>query len=560
MGTRDEPSLVDREAIRVLDLVSWRPASFKINGLLKLTSPFIRIRSIVRSNKFSPEWWFGSLLTLMVAGQAPAWGEDESVSIAPWRLSVEAPSVGRLKGKESESTLSVQIDRVAGDNPSTIVALSEPIELDPKFEYSLSFQAKSAAPRVVDLLVLKEEPATSPLAAKGTYSLTGSWTSYLYFFRPTQSDPAGQIRFELGSSEADVDVKGFKLTRRPIAEPLAELASAPYRWSLGVPAESKAEVLEDRTLTGTVSVRISKNTSKEPWELNIHRAGYQFEAGREYLIRFRARAARSRTIEFIALRDRAPWTNVLPPEEIPITTEWQEFELPLESVEGEPRGMVQFNLGASDVDVQIEAFQVAASEVEPTIDAFRFRRSNWQVALFDKNSAKLIRPLHGGSVYRIEIDRAPTLERWHINLMYSPIRVIDARDYLIRFRVRAEGERVISFRLDETATGKNLGLLKLIPIGSSWQEIEVPFRSRAETNDARLIFELGGSDIDVELSNITLALEPPSVMNLDRTRTVLVNILAVSAAIVVVAYLVGRDFRRRKHLADQAAVTGAKRL
>ncbi len=540
-------------------MVNKRAAGLKVYGFLNLTSPFIRIWSIVRSNGCFPGWWTGGLLALMVAGVPPALCEEESVSLAPWRLSVEAPSAGRLKGKESNSTLSVQIDRSGGDNPSTVVALNEPIELDPKFEYALSFQAKSAAPRTLEVMAIPKDSPTMPIAERRTYSLTGGWTSYLYFFRPSQSDPAGQIRFELGASEADVDMRGIKLTRRPIQTSLEKMTASarlPYRWTLGVPAESKAKVTEDRT----VSVRIDKNTSKEPWELNIHRAGYQFEAGREYIVRFRARASQARTVEFIALRDRAPWTYVLPPEEIPITTEWQEFEFPLESEEGEPRGMVQFNLGASDADVQIEAFQVTTSGDEPTIDAFRFRRSNWQLALYDKNRARLIRPLHGGSVYRVEIDQAPTLERWHINLMYSPIRIIDARDYLIRFRVRAEGERIVSFRLDETSTGKNLGLVKLIPIRSSWQEIEVPFRSRGDTNDARLIFELGGSDIDVELSNITLALEPPSVMNLDRTRTVLVNILAVSTAIVVVAYLVGRDFRRRKLLADQAAASGARRL
>lgn len=502
----------------------------------------------------------GFLLTLLVAGQTPAWGEEESVALAPWRLAIDGSSAGRLKGKGSESTLSVQLDRVAGRDPSKVAAMSAPINLDSKFEYSLSFQAKSATPRQVDLLVADKESAGTTLAVKETYSLTTSWSSCLYFFRPNKNDPAGEIRIELGASDADVDLKEIKLTRRPVVASALNATSkrAPDRWTLAMPADSKGEVIEDSSKN--VSVHIDKNTSKEPWEINIHRAGYQFEAGREYLVRFRARASQARTIEFLALRDRAPWTHVFPREEISITTEWQEFEFPLESEEGEPRGMVEFILGASDADVQIEAFEVTASTMEPSVDVFRFRRRHWQLALSDQNRARLIRPQHGGSVYRVEIDQAPTLERWHINLMYSPIKIINARDYLIRFRVRAEGERVISFRLDETATGKNLGLLKLIPIGSSWQEIEIPFRSRADASDSRLIFELGGSDIDVELSNITLALEPPSVINLDRTRTVLVNVLAVSAAIAVVAYLVGRDFRRRKQLADQAAASGAKRL
>lgn len=324
-----------REVFETQDVVNKQAAGLKVYGFLNLTSPFIRIWSIVRSNGNFPGWWTGGLLALMVAGVPPAWGEEESVSLAPWRLSVEAPSAGRLKGKESNSTLSVQIDRSGGDNPSTVVALNDPIELDPKFEYSLSFQAKSAAPRTLEVMAIPKDSPTMPIEEKRTYSLTGGWTSYLYFFRPSQSDPAGQIRFELGASEADVDMRGIKLTRRPIQtnlETMTASARLPYRWTLGVPAESKAKVTEDRT----VSVRIDKNTSKEPWELNIHRAGYQFEAGREYIVRFRARASQARTVEFIALRDRAPWTYVLPPEEIPITTDWQEFEFPLESEEGEP--------------------------------------------------------------------------------------------------------------------------------------------------------------------------------------------------------------------------------
>ncbi len=228
----------------------------------------------------------GFLLTLLVAGQTPAWGEEESVALAPWRLAIDGSSAGRLKGKGSESTLSVQLDRVAGRDPSKVAAMSAPINLDSKFEYSLSFQAKSATPRQVDLLVADKESAGTTLAVKETYSLTTSWSSCLYFFRPNKNDPAGEIRIELGASDADVDLKEIKLTRRPVVASALNATSkrAPDRWTLAMPADSKGEVIEDSSKN--VSVHIDKNTSKEPWEINIHRAVISSKRGGNTLFVF----------------------------------------------------------------------------------------------------------------------------------------------------------------------------------------------------------------------------------------------------------------------------------
>jgi hypothetical protein len=498
-------------------------------------------------------------LAMMLPGLAGGQEADEEVvSLPPWSLRLDAPSKGRLRGNSSGSAVGLQLDRVETPNADEVALFSEPVPLEPKFEYTLSFKAKASAPRPVKLAVVTNDPSALSLADPMTLELSTAWTSAIYFFRIQGAEASARIQMILGQSSASVDFKEIKLTRRPMADPVPQLAQAPPRWTLGMPPGFEGRVSQDRTKQETLSVQTNQSTPKDPWQINIVRAGYTFRAGQEYVARFRARAAQPRVVEFLARRDRAPWTMVAPPEEIPISTQWETFELPFECLADEPRGMVQFNIGQANTPLQIEGFELFELPPPENLDQFQFRRNTWRVACFEGNEAKLIRPIHGGSVLRIQIDRAPTLERWHVNLIYAPVKVADARDYVLRFRVRAEGDRVLSFRLDDSKSGESVGLFKLIPVSASWQEIEVPFRSIRESNDARLIFELGGSDIDVEVSNVTLAQAPASVMSLDRTRTFLVNILAVSAAVLVVAFLVGRDFRRRRQRAEQAAALGKR--
>jgi hypothetical protein len=482
--------------------------------------------------------------------------DDQALSLQPWTLRLDPPSVGRLKSKPDPTAVSVQLDRVAVDQDWKISLWSDNVSLEQGFEYTLTFQAKSAAPREITLFAASMNPPHQLLSPAATYSLTPRPTRFAFIFRPKATESAARFQISLGTSEADLDLTEIRLVRRPTPPELPELVNAPPRWTLSAPAEARARLTEDSNRLGTLGFSIEKDPSQHPWELNIHRAGYSFDQKKEYVARFRARATQNRTTEFLVLRDRAPWTLATNPELIPLTTAWQIFEIPFSPAKSEPRGMVQFNLGGSNAAVQIENFELTESRLDQEIDQFRFQRNIWNLSVNEDNKARLERPIHGGSAFKIEIEKATTLERWHIGFLYSPIRILEARDYLLRFRARAEGNRVISFRLDDSKTNNSLGLFKLISIGSSWQEVEVPFRSIGETNEGRLLFELGGSDIDVELANITLQLEPKGVISLDRTRSVLVNILAVSAAIVVVAFLVGQDFRRRRLLADEAARAG----
>jgi hypothetical protein len=481
---------------------------------------------------------------------------DQPIPIEAWTLQVPAASMGRFSKPPRPTAVGVQLDRAMPEEDWKISLWSNTFGIEIGFEYTLTFDAKSAAPRPITLFAAQSNAPYRLISSATSFDLKGNWTSYAFRFRPSASEPAGRLQISLGASEADVEMRDIKLERRAIPPTLPERANSPPLWTLSAPAETRAKVAEDRNELGTLSVEIGQDTTKNPWEMNVHRAGYTFDAGKEYVARFRARASEARQIEFLALRDRTPWTLVAAPEAIPLTTRWEDFEIPFSPIQNEPRGMVQFNLGGSAAGVQIERFDLAETKPDQDIDQFRFLRNAWSLTVAPENRAQLERPIHGGSAFRIRIDQALTLERWHINFLYSPIRIIEARNYLLRFRVRGDGDRVISVRLDDSATGNSLGVFKLIKITPSWQEVEIPFRSLGETNQARLIFELGGSDIDVELANVALRIEPRSVISLDRTRTVIVNVVAVSAAVGVVALLVGRDFRRRRRRANELAESG----
>ena len=105
---------------------------------------------------------------------------------------------------------------------------------------------------------------------------------------------------------------------------------------------------------------------------------------------------------------------------------------------------------------------------------------------------------------RIEITRAdPT--SWHIQYMHPDLSLKAGRYYTVSFRARASKPRKIDFNV-----GRNhepwgmLGLVRGVELTKDWRTVRAGFIASGDDNNARVCFQLSGSDAAVELADVQL--------------------------------------------------------
>jgi SAM-dependent methyltransferase len=120
------------------------------------------------------------------------------------------------------------------------------------------------------------------------------------------------------------------------------------------------------------------------------------------------------------------------------------------------------------------------------------------------NVAHLVFPNNPDTV-RIAITKAETKTSYDIQLNQPRLKVKSTCRYVINFLARADSPRSIGFGIAKgRAPWTNLGLYRKIDLTSEWQNVEQDFMVTEDEDNARIHFDVGDSDIAVELSSVTL--------------------------------------------------------
>jgi peptidoglycan/LPS O-acetylase OafA/YrhL len=110
---------------------------------------------------------------------------------------------------------------------------------------------------------------------------------------------------------------------------------------------------------------------------------------------------------------------------------------------------------------------------------------------------------------RVEFGSLPTVEPWRVRLASLPTEVQADAKYGVSFRIRADRPREVIFTVREAQEPwANLGLYGRIPVTEQWQSVSREFTAKADASNALFSFDLGGSDIAVELADLSFAPSP----------------------------------------------------
>ena len=86
-----------------------------------------------------------------------------------------------------------------------------------------------------------------------------------------------------------------------------------------------------------------------------------------------------------------------------------------------------------------------------------------------------------------------------------PVEIQKNREYVLRFRARADASRSMAGAVGQTfSPWQTIGLYHQVVLTDEWQDYEMSFRAEADEPHARVFFDLGASAVSVDMAEVTL--------------------------------------------------------
>ena len=346
-----------------------------------------------------------------------------------------------------------------------------------KERYTVSFRARAAEPRT---MVVKAQQAKEPWESLGLFkpvSLTEQWQSFRLDFESKLDEPKARLGFNLGESAAAVEI--------------ADLDLAPQAWFFAVSKDAEATLETPAGLPAAARVTIAKAADAErPWAVRINGPAFPVSEGEELYASFRARADKPRQIIATVNMANPPGTSLGLRKPVELSTEWKSFGFAFKPTASEPAAQLMFHLGENDAAVEVQSASV--------------RKAAWNLTARKDHEAVLTFLDRVPEGMRIDFGRLPELKSSQVRLRSQPRELKAGAKYQVSFRIRSDKPREVIFTVREAQEPwTNLGLYGVIPAKEKWQSITREFTAKADASNAVWAFDLGGSDVPVELADVS---------------------------------------------------------
>ncbi|MEO8622964.1 MAG: methyltransferase domain-containing protein [bacterium] len=121
------------------------------------------------------------------------------------------------------------------------------------------------------------------------------------------------------------------------------------------------------------------------------------------------------------------------------------------------------------------------------------------------NTAHVTVPPDVPDALRVEIKSVASDARYDVQLSQGRYAATSGHRYVVSLSARADGQRSIAVGFGMAhEPWANLGLYDVLDLTSAWQQFDCTFVANASDDDARVLFDVGGNAIAVELSVVTL--------------------------------------------------------
>jgi glycosyltransferase involved in cell wall biosynthesis len=143
-----------------------------------------------------------------------------------------------------------------------------------------------------------------------------------------------------------------------VAGSFTEAPPEDWPWELLTGPRSEAKVRTAADDPETFRVAISRAVSQVPWDIQLNRAGLALHPKHRYLLRFKVRADRPRTVMIGVAKAAPPWSNLGFSTELLLKPEWQDFSAEFAVSEPESNARIHLDLGGRRIAVELSSFEV----------------------------------------------------------------------------------------------------------------------------------------------------------------------------------------------------------
>jgi hypothetical protein len=127
-------------------------------------------------------------------------------------------------------------------------------------------------------------------------------------------------------------------------------------WLLRVAEENIAHLYYRANTPGAVRIAITNAGTETSYDIQLNHPQLKVRSNDRYVVRFLARADRSRRISVGCARACEPWTNLGLYRHIELTPEWQSFEITFTATADEENARIHFDVGGNEISVEFSAF------------------------------------------------------------------------------------------------------------------------------------------------------------------------------------------------------------
>jgi peptidoglycan/LPS O-acetylase OafA/YrhL len=125
----------------------------------------------------------------------------------------------------------------------------------------------------------------------------------------------------------------------------------------------------------------------------------------------------------------------------------------------------------------------------------------WKLLTNEGAEARLVPK--GDGVMRTEVQRLSNGPAWHVRLVSESMPVEQGMRYIVSLRARSDAPRKMTvLAFESEARSAPLGLARDLELAAEWQHFRFEFTASKSDAAARLRFNLGASDIPVEISDV----------------------------------------------------------
>lgn len=415
----------------------------------------------------------------------------------------------------------LEIASLGDGKPWQIKLVAKKLRLVAADNCTIKFQARADRQRAATVSVRQDYDPWKELGLVQRLDIGPEWRDFAFDFAARRADDRVCLTFDVGDSDPALEIRALQLggaliatavrDSPPLGSSAAPAVSAEGPHSLG-PGSLRAhdgcvaELSFPPNEAGTTLLRIQR-TDGVPSHVRYEIGPSTLASGvpQRFVLRAKAQQTRQAAIEIV--RHENQHVQSITGQSVRLTSDWQEFslELPANSPTGAFGVFVDVGHDLPDVSVGDPRWE-SSPQRSPSMLAHAQPvgvPAEWALRLSPSCQAILLRDEDSGA-QRVAIARFDPQGSAGIQLVKT-VRGIRAGDeYQLQLRLRADAPRTMVCTLVQV-DHLSLGLQEHLQATTDWQQVQRGFVATHDALLPELVFQLGDSNIDVELADVRLS-------------------------------------------------------